>query len=86
MYRVVFHLGNRGIPEIDNTETQIYIYTIETDANTNDCDEASVSGTITIYPEEQLIHDDAQGALSQEVCLGEQHRYDHWRQPRTQMN
>ena len=60
-----------GTPALGNTETQIYNYLIETDANTNDCDEASVSGVITIYPEEQLIHDGAQGALNQQVCLGE---------------
>ena len=60
-----------GTPNIDNTETVVYNYLVETDANTNDCDEASISGTITVLPVEQLILDVGQGAISQEVCYGE---------------
>ena len=67
-----------GIPTSPITETQIYNYTITTTGNTagatipgGSCTpEATITGTITVLPEESLTHNAATGALTQDVCYG----------------
>ena len=66
-----------GIPTTALTETTSYTYTITTTGNVsstsivgNPCSEVSVTGVITVLPEESLTHDPASGALIQDVCYG----------------
>ena len=70
-----------GNPTTAITETQVYNYTITTTGNTagatilgppaGSClPEATITGAITVLPEESLTHNAATGALTQDVCYG----------------
>ena len=67
-----------GRPTNPITETQVYNYTITTTGNTAGATivggaclpEATISGTITVLPEESLTHNAASGAIIQDVCYG----------------
>ena len=65
-----------GTPNIGNTETQVFTYTIIT-VNPNTClPEITLNGSISVLPEESLTHNAltlggvANGALTQDVCYG----------------
>ena len=80
--RGVFNAPNTftisGNPSTAITETQVYNYTITTTGNTagatipgGSCaPEATITGTVTVLPEESLTHNAATGALTQDVCYG----------------
>ncbi len=63
-----FSLTNNGA-STNYWNTRVFPFTIETDGNV--CDEASQSGSITVYPNDYLRKDPSDTSISQVLCEGE---------------